>query len=120
MTRWISLACALIVLTGAAVFVYQMLPEPVPEPTIELHRPRRAAAEAGARRRRSTTTSATMAVEAKGSHTWEFKNVGEGPLEVWLEETTCSCTVATLKSAKGERERRRRSRSRRAGRPRSR
>ncbi len=37
MTRWISLACALIVLTGAATFVYQMLPDAVPEPTIELH-----------------------------------------------------------------------------------
>ena len=86
MIRWIRLACALIVLTGAAMFVYQMLPEP-------------------SRSRRSSCTAASdgpppklevvgekfhkfgsMPVDTKGSHTWQFKNVGEGPLEVWLDE----------------------------------
>ena len=53
-----------------------------------------------------------MVLDSKGSHTWEFKNIGEGPLEVWLEQTSCSCTVATLKDETGES---RRSRSRPAG-----
>jgi Protein of unknown function (DUF1573) len=102
MTRWIGLACALIVLTGATTFLYQMLPEPVPEPKIEF---------------RSRTTSGpppklevigqkvhdfgTLAVNTKGSHTWQFKNVGQGNLEVWVEHTSCSCTIAGLKTDEG-------------------
>ena len=43
-----------------------------------------------------------MPKRTDGVHTWEFKNVGEGPMEVWLLETTCSCTVATLKTEAGE------------------
>lgn len=41
-------------------------------------------------------TFGTMAKHAKSSHTWEVKNVGHGPLLVWLEESSCSCTVAKL------------------------
>jgi Protein of unknown function (DUF1573) len=103
MTRWISLACALIVLTGAATFVYQTLPDAVPEPTIELHGRK----DTGPPPRLELVGDpihnfGTMVVEVKGSHAWEFKNVGVGPLEVWLEQTTCSCTVATLKSDDGK------------------
>ena len=102
MTRWISLACVLIVATGAATFVFQMLPEPVPEPTIELHGRR----EGPPPRLEIVGTKfhefGTMAAKVKGSHSWEFKNVGEGPLDVWLQETTCACTVATLKTETGE------------------
>jgi uncharacterized protein DUF1573 len=102
MTRWIGLACALIVLTGAATFVYQILPDPVPDPKIELHPradgppPKLEIVGEKVHNFGSTT------VHAKGSHTWRFKNVGQGPLEVWLEKTSCSCTVAELKSAEGE------------------
>jgi hypothetical protein len=102
MTRWIGLACALILVTGTAAFFYQMLPEPVPEPTIELH-PR----NEGPPPRLEVVGEThyefgTLLANTKGSHTWAFKNVGEGPLDVWLEETSCSCTVATLKTADGE------------------
>jgi Protein of unknown function (DUF1573) len=103
MIRWISLACALIVLTGAATFVYQTLPDAVQEPTIELHGrktdgPPPRLELVGER----IYHFGSMAMETKGSHTWEFKNTGEGPLEVWLEETSCSCTVATFKDDTGE------------------
>jgi hypothetical protein len=102
MIRWISLACALIVLTGAATFVYQTLPDAVPEPTIELHGRK----DSGPPPRLELVGDpfhnfGTMAMDVKGSHTWEFKNVGEGPMEIWLEQTTCSCTVASLKADDG-------------------
>jgi hypothetical protein len=103
MTRWIGLTCALIVLSGAATVVYQMIPDPVPEPTIELHR----RTEEGPPPKLEVVGDkvhnfGSLTVNAKGSHTWRFKNVGPGPLQVWLENTTCSCTVALLKSGEGE------------------
>ncbi len=97
MTRMICLsACTVIVLAGAAAFVYQMLPEAVPEPTIELHRREGPAPKVEVPDDLSFNFG-TLPLEGKGSHTWEFKNVGLGTLEVWLEESTCSCTVAKLK-----------------------
>jgi hypothetical protein len=105
MLRWISLACVLIIAIGAAAFVYEMQAEtePVPEPTIE---PARRASEGPPPKVEVVGGNShhfePMLVGSKGSHSWEFKNVGAGPLEVWLEETTCSCTVATLKTAAGE------------------
>ncbi len=41
-----------------------------------------------------------MPKRTEGAHSWEIKNVGEGPLELWLEETSCSCTVAKLADEK--------------------
>jgi hypothetical protein len=102
MTRWIGLACALIIATGAWAFVYPMLPESVPEPTIELHRRVEGPPPRLELVGQKLHEFGTMPVQTKGSHTWEFKNVGEGPLDVWLEDTTCSCTVATLKTPEGE------------------
>src|SRR5262249_3199705 len=43
----------------------------------------------------------TMPKHAKSAHTWEVKNVGPGPLLVWLEESSCSCTIAKLDKKKG-------------------
>ena len=34
----------------------------------------------------------------KGSHTWEVKNVGHGELEMWLDHSSCSCTIAKLQT----------------------
>lgn len=106
MMRWISLISVVIVGVGAAAFVYQTLPEPspVPEPTLDPHH----ATPEGPPPKleivgKKTHEFGTMGLGKKGAHTWEFKNVGQGPLDVWLEETTCSCTVATLKSGEAER-----------------
>ena len=33
----------------------------------------------------------------KGSHTWEFKNAGQGDLVLSKGESTCSCTIANFK-----------------------
>ena len=40
----------------------------------------------------------TMPQLTDGTHTWEFKNVGDADLELWMESSTCSCTVAKLKN----------------------
>ena len=102
MTRWIGLACVLILLTGATTLLYQMLPDPAPEPTIELHRrddgpPPKLELDGP-----KVHNFGEMAANTKGSHTWQFKNIGQGLLEVWLENTSCSCTVAELKTVEGE------------------
>jgi hypothetical protein len=102
MTRWIGLSCALIVLTGATTFVYQVLPDPVPEPTIELHRRSEGPPPKLELIGEKIHEFGTMVAKTQGSHTWQFKNVGQGPLQVWLEQTSCSCTVAQLKTKEGE------------------
>ena len=38
----------------------------------------------------------TMSQLRKDSHTWEVKNVGDADLEMWMHESTCSCTIAKL------------------------
>src|SRR5947209_8441795 len=101
MIRWIALASVLIVVVATATFVYQTLLEPVPEPGPAVERghepddgPPPKLEVVGSKAHQFDT----LLVGGKGAHTWQFKNVGAGPMEVWLEETTCSCTVATLKS----------------------
>src|SRR5262245_47452429 len=42
-----------------------------------------------------------MPQHAKGVHSWQIKNDGAGILELWLEATTCSCTIAKLKNEVG-------------------
>ncbi len=44
----------------------------------------------------------TMPQQDKGTHEWDVKNAGDADLELWMESSTCSCTIATLRSSKGE------------------
>jgi Protein of unknown function (DUF1573) len=47
----------------------------------------------------------TMSQRRKSSHVWEIKNAGDAELQVWLEESTCSCTVGKLQlTAEGAKE----------------
>jgi hypothetical protein len=32
----------------------------------------------------------------KNSHVWDVKNTGDKDLEIWMEESTCSCTIGKL------------------------
>ncbi len=96
MIRWISLACGLLVAAGGAAFVYQSLPDPVPDPDLVLHG-REGPAPKVEVVGELQHNFGTLPLEGSGSHTWQFRNVGQGNLEVWLEESTCSCTVAKLK-----------------------
>ncbi len=102
MLRWIVLAVVVVILTAIATFLSVNAPDseitavpaaPVtvtgPHPTVEVPGP-------------LIHDFGTMAQLSEGTHTWEFKNTGDADLELWFESSTCSCTVAKLKSADGE------------------
>jgi hypothetical protein len=96
MTRWIVLIVAVIVLTSVATFMTynvtnsELLPagHPVnerkgPQPKVEITSP-------------NVFDFGSMSQLRKNSHVWEVKNAGDKELEMWLEDSTCSCTVAKL------------------------
>ena len=104
MTRWITLIVAVIVLTAAATFMAQdasnseIGPNPLavnestgPQPKVEIAQP-------------LLYDFGSMSQMRKGSHTWEIKNSGDGELEMWMDHSTCSCTIAKLatKDAEGK------------------
>lgn len=102
MTRWIILTVVVVVLTGAATFLVQYVPDSDPEllsPVVQ---------QTGPRPKLEITPDlmfdfGVMSQRDKGTHTWSIKNVGEGELELWLEgKPTCSCTVAELEIPKGQ------------------
>jgi hypothetical protein len=101
MLRWIVLAAIVVVLTGVAAIVSEYAPNADSQPAFEV----------------STATGPSPKVEvpqplmhdfgsmtqlAEGTHTWEFKNIGDADLELWMESSTCSCTVAKLTSKDGQ------------------
>jgi hypothetical protein len=43
-----------------------------------------------------------MSQHTKGLHSWDVKNTGAGTLELWLEGTSCTCTVAKLQNEVGK------------------
>ncbi len=96
MIRWIILIVAVIALTGVVAFMTQDVtnseagptPAPVneklgPQPKIEINTPQ-------------VHEFGSMSQFRKDSHTWEVKNVGEAELQLWLDHSTCSCTIAKL------------------------
>lgn len=96
MIRWIILIVAVIALTGVVAFMSQDVtnseagptPAPVneklgPQPKIEINTPQ-------------VHEFGSMSQFRKDSHTWEVKNVGEAELQLWLDHSTCSCTIAKL------------------------
>ncbi len=101
MFRWICLAVIVVAMVAAASFmslnatVAELKPVPAPPPVsglvpkVEVPEP-------------STYEFGTMPQLATGTHAWEFKNLGNADLELWFESSTCSCTVAKLKSADGQ------------------
>jgi hypothetical protein len=102
MLRWIALAAFVVLLVGATVFMTSdtTIADPTPPPVVapvatgpsaklELAEP-------------ATFEFGTLPQLSGGKHTWEIKNVGEVDLEITMGNTTCSCTVAKLKSAEGE------------------
>ncbi len=100
MLRWIALVVVVVALAGVMTFmslnatVADAKPKPVvvvsigPAAKLELSEP-------------PTFEFGTMPQLSGGKHTWEIKNVGEVDLELTLGSTTCSCTIAKLKSSDG-------------------
>jgi hypothetical protein len=97
MLRWIILAVVVVALTALATFLSVNAPDgetvivPAvvntkgPSPKVEVPEP-------------LTYEFGTMPQLSTGTHTWEFKNLGDSDLELWFESSTCSCTVAKLKN----------------------
>jgi uncharacterized cupredoxin-like copper-binding protein len=96
MKRWIVLIVAVIALTGVATFLTQSgtnsEPAPMgvavdmskgPQPKVEIAGP-------------TVFDFGMMSQLRKNSHVWEVKNAGEKDLEMWLEDSTCSCTIGKL------------------------
>ncbi len=105
MLRWIVLAVVVVVMVAGATFVssnatikeptaHPVAPAPT-GPTAKVEIPEPLIYEFG-----------TMPQLSTGTHAWEFKNVGDADLELWFESSTCSCTVAKLKSENGEEKKR--------------
>jgi Protein of unknown function (DUF1573) len=104
MKRWIALIVLVIGLSGAATLMTQIGTNSEAGPTLH-------AVNAGTGPRPKVVIEApllydfgTMSQHRKNSHVWELKNAGDADLEIWLEESTCSCTIGKLAvTAEGER-----------------
>lgn len=105
MLRWIILAVVVVIMVAGATFVssnatikeptaHPVAPAPT-GPTAKVEIPEPLIYEFG-----------TMPQLSTGTHAWLFKNVGDADLELWFESSTCSCTVAKLKSENGEEKKR--------------
>jgi hypothetical protein len=101
MLRWIALAVIVVVIVAAATFMSlnSTVADPMPAPAAPRPTGPTAKLELG---EPATFEFGTLPQLSGGKHTWEIKNVGEVDLELVLGKTTCSCTVAKLKSAEGE------------------
>lgn len=101
MKTWIVLIAVVLAGAGVAFFYGALLPS-VPEPeTVVPSKPAGPPPKLELVEAKSYQFG-TIPVGGKRTHAWSFRNVGEGPLDIWLEDTTCSCTVASLKAAKGQ------------------
>ncbi len=101
MLRWIILAVIVVILTASATFLSLYLNDPEtapkhsartatgPQPKVEID-------EA------LLFDFGSMPQQSTGTHSWKIKNVGDGDLELWMESSTCSCTIAKLSSKTGE------------------
>jgi hypothetical protein len=98
MKRWIIVIISVLVLTAIATFMTQnvtnsdLSPTPAPallegpQPKVEIDGP-------------LLHNFGTMSQLRTDSHTWEVKNVGDADLELWMHDSTCSCTIAKLSAA---------------------
>ncbi len=96
MLRWIILVVAVVALTAAATLAVQFLPDAEEASKVavpEVTGPQPQVVVEGD----LDYDFGKMSRFDKASHTWNVKNTGEAPLEVWQEgQTTCSCTAAKL------------------------
>jgi hypothetical protein len=101
MLRWIILAVIVVILTASATFLSLYLNDPETAPKYSARTP------TGPQPKVEIDEAllfdfGTMSQLTTGKHTWKIKNVGEGDLELWMESSTCSCTIAKLATKDGE------------------
>jgi len=100
MVRWIILACLVVVLTLAGTLALVYSPETSIEPAIALHQGGEELPPKLELVGPPEFNFGTMPKRTDGVHAWQIKNVGASALDLWLEETSCSCTVAKLSEEK--------------------
>jgi Protein of unknown function (DUF1573) len=98
MLRWVVLAVVVVVLTTAATLVVQFAPSSSEQWKLPV-----APAKAGPAPKVEVIGELThefgeMPQESTGKKSWTVKNVGEGELELWMENSTCMCTFAKFKN----------------------
>jgi hypothetical protein len=102
MKRWIILAVLAFILTVSGALAVLSVPDSVPEPSVPVRRQSEGPPPKLELVGQPVYDFGTMSQHSKGVHSWQIKNVGQGVLEIWLLETTCSCTVATLQAEVGQ------------------
>ncbi len=105
MKNWIIFAVAVVVLTATATVVVAFLPGA----RIKHRSGTRPPVAAGTLVKRDglqpkaivdlpyTYEFGTLPQRTTGKHPWKVKNDGKAPLELWMIESTCSCTLAKFK-----------------------
>ena len=103
MMRWISLALIAVLATVAVsiAVLYEPDSSRVPSPSAARPAPSTGLPPKLELVGQAVYNFGTMPKHAKSAHTWVVKNTGPGPLLVWLEESSCSCTVAKLAKKAG-------------------
>jgi hypothetical protein len=96
MLRWVILIVAVVILTGAATLVVQILPDSQDAPKVAVVEPEITGPQPKCEIEGSLDYDfGSMARHDRSSHSWVVKNTGEAPLEISLHgNTTCSCTVS--------------------------
>jgi hypothetical protein len=103
--RWISLALIVVLGTVAVSLAVLYDPEPAPvpsRPATPRPTPREGPPPKLELVGQPVYNFGTMPRHAKSAHTWQVKNTGQGPLYIWLEESSCSCTIAKLEKKGAE------------------
>ncbi len=96
MKRWIALIVLVIGLSGVTSYMTQIATNSDTGPTMH-------AVNTGKGPQPKVAIAAplifdfgTMSQHRKSSHVWEIKNAGDADLQMWLVESTCSCTIGKL------------------------
>jgi hypothetical protein len=105
MKRWIALIVLVIGLSAVTTYMTQIATNSDTDPPVH-------AVNAGKGPQPKVFIAAplifdfgTMSQRRKNSHVWEIKNAGDADLDIWLEESTCSCTIGKLAYTSADAER---------------
>jgi hypothetical protein len=99
MLRWVILSVAVVALTAVATVLINLVPAAKSPAALKVSP--KSDSQAKVEIDGDTVYNfGTMPQRTKKQHSWTFRNVGKGDLEIWLGGTTCKCTVAKLEELK--------------------
>jgi len=100
MLRWVVLAVVVVALSVAGTFIGPLLSSSVAKAPATVAPVVTGPAPKAEVIGELTHEFGEMSQESTGKREWKVKNVGEGDLELWMESSTCMCTLAKLKGGK--------------------